>query len=187
MRAVETTRLYVVPQERHWPRYDASQERLCPVRCTSRGRVAASPIGRGSRYAVPLKLDVDFKSMRGQSGKAAVANLKKLSVMRASWNPHAVQASLVTDKVKAAFDYLMTHNSAYRFYVTEQDQGLTNAQTKQRNLTTYLSLLVRPPTDQHNLLACLPALQENFPTTRLTNKGHNLWKSPTNERLQIPI
>ena len=80
---METNRLFVAPQEDHWPRWHAADG--CYV---DEGYPPLAPsllaLSRDERQSLaPLKLYCDFRPLRGESGKAAVANIHELSVIRA--------------------------------------------------------------------------------------------------------
>ena len=66
--------------------------------------------GADRQSLAPLRLFCDFKSLRGESGKAAVANLRKLSVIRAEWNSSRVVDVLASPLAKAAYAFLLEHN-----------------------------------------------------------------------------
>ena len=68
-----------------------------------------------SETLAPIKIFCDVKSQRGQSGRAAVANIKKLSVIRAEWMAIPVRRQLAGAHAKAAFAYLLEHNEAYKY------------------------------------------------------------------------
>ena len=80
----DTGRLYVAPQESDWPRYDPAQEAYV---LTGAPPLASSMLAltKEERESLaPLALFCDYKALRGQSGKAAVANIKNPSVIRAA-------------------------------------------------------------------------------------------------------
>ena len=119
---VQTNRLYVVPDEAHWPRWHSGEGRYvlegAPLLAPS--LLALSKEERQS--LAPLRLFCDFKSLRGESGRAAVANLRKLSVIRAEWQPRRVSEAVTTPCAKAAHAYLLEHNVAYATYVKQHDE-----------------------------------------------------------------
>ena len=97
-KAVDTDRLFVSPQSSDWPRYDPDQEvfRLDG----DAGHLSLLDLSAEEASSLaPLKLFCDFKALRGQSGNAPVANLKKLSVIRAEWNPIPVEAAVGTQRL----------------------------------------------------------------------------------------
>ena len=99
---IPTQRLYVTPQGCDWPRYDPDAD----VFRLDGNAAHVSLLDLEPEEAAslaPLKLFCDFKALRGESGKAAVANLKKLSVIRAEWKAIPVEAARRTRRARAAF------------------------------------------------------------------------------------
>ena len=145
---VETGRLYVSPQETDWPRYDAEQSAYVLVDAAPHA-LSMLALGKEEAFSLaPLKLFCDYKVHRGQSGKTVVSNVKKLSVIRAEWNPITVRDALRTAQAKAAFAYLMEHNEAYASYVVEHETLVSQGFPKGRKIPTYALLMKMPGVDE---------------------------------------
>ena len=141
----DTGTLYVSPQEHHWPRYIESQEAY--VHADIAGPEAPSLIDLPKEECwslAPLRLFCTWAPQRGQSGHAAVANVKKLSVIRAEWNSVSVPDSMTTARARAAFAYLMEANSTYRHYVEEHGKQIQEGFPHGRKISTY-GLLMKMP------------------------------------------
>ena len=135
------------------------------------------------RSPAPLQLFCDFKAMRGQSGKAAVANLKKLSVIRAEWNATSVQDSLHSPIARAAFEFLMCHNEAYASYVREHAQLVAASFPKGRKTPTCALLMKMPGVEA----AARPWLypQSGFNDTDLRERLRELGLSGPGQQLSV--
>ena len=135
------------------------------------------------RCLAPLQLFCDFKAMRGQSGKAAVANLKKLSVIRAEWSATTVRASVQSPMAKAAFQFLLAHNEAYAAYVREHDLLVQAGFPHGRKIPTYALLMKMPGVEA----AARPWLypQTGFNDTDLRERLRELGLSGDKQQLSV--
>ncbi len=140
---VPTERLYVTPQALDWPRYDSAQDAYILDGDASWPSLLELSKEEASSLC-PLRIFCDVKMQRGQSGRAAIANPKKRSVMRAQWNAISVEASLKTPMARAAFAYLVKHNEACAHYVQEQKCLIAEGFPYGRSISTY-GLLMRMP------------------------------------------
>ena len=123
---IETSRLYVAPQLEDWPIYDPQQKVFVLQGGPPHGISMINMTHEDRESLAPLKLFCTFEALRGQSGTAPVANIKKLSVIRAEWAEQPVRSSIRTDVAKAAFDFLMANNEAYATYVKEHSMRRTS-------------------------------------------------------------
>ena len=116
-KTVETNRLYVAPQLHDWPVYDPVKKAFVLSDGPPNAMSMIDMPKEDAESLAPLKLYCDFKAMRGVSGAAPVANIKKLSVIRAEWQEQPVRSSIQSELAKAAYAFLMEHNKPYAFYL----------------------------------------------------------------------
>ena len=111
--------LYAVPKREDWPVYSrgkwyswegARKEHLNP-----KDLVSMLDLNKEEVESLRLvRIFADLKSERGKQGSAPVANLKKVSVVRAEYvRADPGKGTFPTPRAKAAFEYLCETNATY--------------------------------------------------------------------------
>ena len=123
--------LYAIPKIEDWPVY--VRGKFVPYRS---GRINDSMLYLTKEEADSLRLVLVFADVvqeRGKIGRAPIANLKKVSVIRAEYiRDDPVVRGFPTLRAKAAFEYLIANNKTYHWYYRELlghhfQQGLSGA------------------------------------------------------------
>jgi len=124
-----TEQIYVCPRPEDWPVYDADANVFKKYDKDTKHLPSMLYLTKEEAEALAIiTLHCDYKQQKGQKGTAPVANIKKLSVIRAEWKRDPIEQHLPTDRAKAAYQWLHDKNERYRYYVNKQRAATEAAQ-----------------------------------------------------------
>ena len=119
-----TEETYTQPQRHHWPVYDDDVGAFVDA-MPGDDRFSMLELSEDEcRSLEILNLFVKYQKQKGESGKAATWNYKKVALPNVAYNTVAVAEAVSSDKAKAAYDWLMRNQPAYKYWIGKQAEHL---------------------------------------------------------------
>ena len=115
----ETSALYVTPNHQDWPCYADGKYEL--------GACGESMVELSQEEVRSLELVLiwcDMKQERGRTRNLGTFNWKKLGISRGKWKEPSMSTRLLTPKARAAYDWLMQHNTTYAAWQQKHEAAM---------------------------------------------------------------
>jgi hypothetical protein len=115
----ETSALYVTPKHLDWPCYADGKYEL-----GAEGESMTELTQEEARSLELVLIWCDMKQERGRTRNLGTYNWKKMGISRGKWKEPSMTTRHLTTKARAAYDWLMQHNTTYAAWQQKHEAAM---------------------------------------------------------------